>query len=149
MRTSLLALTALALALLSSCTSASWKKAFTPSVVTVSYDDLGPEALVAPVLGPRGENPQIIAHAGSTRPDTNPRRLNAHQGLLLLRRNARVLPATPAGDDLRRRMSTAYGRLFHLYNSRRVAFTSVPPFGGRGSMNPMRTTMMPPVPPSL
>lgn len=149
MRPSFVALSFLALFLASSCTSQSWKNAFAAQVVTVSYDDLGPESLVAPVLGPRGGNPQIVAHAGATRTDTNPRRLNAHQGLLLLRRNARQLPATPAGAELRQRMSVAYARLLHFYNARRAAFTSVPPFGGRGSMTMARMTAMPPVPPTL
>ncbi len=149
MRPSFLALSFLALCLASGCTSQTWKNAFSAQVVTVSYDDLGPESFVAPLLGPRGGNPQVVAHAGATRADTEPRRLNAHQGLLLLRKNARQLPATPAGAALRQRMDVAYARLLHFYNARRAAFTSVPPFGGRGSMTMARMTTMPPMPPTL
>jgi hypothetical protein len=66
MRPSFVALSFLALFLASSCSSQTWKNAFAAQVVTVSYDDLGSESLVAPVLGPRGGNPQIVAHAGAT-----------------------------------------------------------------------------------
>lgn len=133
----------------SGCTQDSWRKAFTAKVVTVSYDDLGTEAMVSPVLGARGTDPQIVVRQGATNQHSSPRYLNTRQGLLMLRRNARRLPDTAENAPLRQRMTTAYNRLYYYYNLRRSAFLSVPPFGGRGSMSMMRSTMMPPMPPTL
>jgi hypothetical protein len=134
---------------LSGCTRDSWRQAFSARVLTVSYDNLGTEAMVSPALGPRGTDPQIVVRQGATNPQSTPRCLNAHEGLLMLRRNSRHLPRTAQNEPLRRRMKSAYDRLYHYYNQRRDAFLAVPAFGGRGSMTMMRSTMMPPVPPSL
>jgi len=148
MKSSLLGL-AFLVSLLSGCTQDAWKKAFTAKVLTVSYDDLGTEAMVSPILGPRGADPQIVVRQGATNPHSTPRCLNAHQGLVMLRRNARNLANTKENAPLRQRMTTAYNRLYFYYNQRRDAFLAVPPFVGRGSMTMMRSGMMPPVPPTL
>jgi hypothetical protein len=134
---------------LSGCSGESWRKAFTAKVVVVSYDDLGTETMLSPILGPRGNNPQIVVHHGATNKHAEPRRLNDHQGLLILRRNSRRLPDTAENEALRQRMTAAYHRLHACYNQRRNAFLSVPPFAGRGSMSMTRMNLMPPVPPSL
>lgn len=118
-------------------------------VTQVSYDDLGPPVLVAKALGERGANPLIVVTSGGTNTHTDPRRLNAHQAINLLRTNARQLPRTPQNEPLRQRMSVAYNRVYHLYRSRRDAALSVPPFFGRGSTSMTRMAMFPSVPPTL
>lgn len=115
--------------------------------LTVLYDDLGTSAMLQPILGPRGHDPLIVVHHGSTQEGSQPRHLNVHQGMLMLRRNARLLPHTPENQPLRNRMRIAYQRMFDYYRTRRDAFMAVPPFAGRGSMG--RQQLMPPMPPTL
>lgn len=148
MKPILLLLTGVAL-LLPACTSAQRQQAFTGRTVQVSYDELGPASLVQPLLGPRGANPMITINTGGSDFSSNPRKLNARQAINLLRSNARKLPRTPENEPLRQRMSHAYDRVFNLYNARRAAVLSVPPFFGRGSTSRMRTMMVPPVPTSI
>lgn len=129
------------------CTRDAWQDAFTLKVLQVSYDDLGPEAMVVPALGPRGKDLTITVHHGATDAEARPRLLNVHQGLLLLRKNHRSLPPTPANDALRQRMARAYSRLYPYYRTRRDAVLGSPPFFGRGNM--MRMQLMPPMPPAI
>ncbi|MEZ5384622.1 MAG: hypothetical protein R3F13_03825 [Prosthecobacter sp.] len=135
--------------LLPACTPAQREQAFTGRTVQVSYDDLGPASLVQPLLGPRGANPMITINTGGSNFSSNPRKLNARQAINLLHSNAKRLPRTPENEPLRQRMSHAYDRIFGLYNARRAAVLSVPPFFGRGSTARMRMMMVPPVSPRL
>jgi len=91
----------------SGCTREAWGKAFTVKVLQVSYDDLGPEAMVVKTLGPRGKDLTVTVHHAATDEEAQPRLLNVHQGMLLLRKNYRRLPQTPENDALRERMSRA------------------------------------------
>ena len=149
MKTPLLLVTLLLTAFLSSCSREAWRKAFATPVVQLSYDDLGTETMLIPVLGSRGSNTSIVVHNGATNASSDPRHLNVHQGLLMLRRNARSLPHTPENQPLRQRMTIAYDRMYNLYRTRRDASLAMPPFAGRGSTTMMRMGMMPPVPPTL
>jgi hypothetical protein len=142
-----LILTCLLVSFLGGCTRESWQKAFTTEVLQLSYDDFGTEAIVSPVLGPRGTDLRILINHGSTNSTASPRRLNTYQGLLMLRRNAHRLPRTPENEALRQRMSRTYNRLYHSYRTRREAMLASPPSFGRGAMPRMQ--MMPPVPPML
>lgn len=142
-----LAVFLLPLGALSSCSSHSWQKLLTGPSATVSYDDLGTEAMLIPVLGPRGEDPRILVHLGATRADSQPRKLSAHNGLLMLRRNEEKLPRTAENEPLRERMRHAYSRIYQYYRTRRDASLAAPPYVGRGAMNRMQ--MMPPVPSAL
>lgn len=137
----------LAAAALTSCTSAAWHRALAGPAATVSYDDLGTEEMLMPVLGPRGSDPQIRVHLGATNAQAQPRKLSAYNGLLMLRRNENALPKTPENEALRERMRRAYGRIYHYYRTRRDASLGAPPYFGRGAMPRMQ--MMPPVPPYL
>jgi len=148
MKHALLLLAALAL-LLPACTAAQRQKALSANTVTISYDDFGPPELVRPVLGERGANPLILVTNGGSKTTADPRKLNTHQALRLLRTNARQLSTTPQDEALRRRMSSAYKRIAHLYTTRRNAMLSSPPFFGRGSSTMQRMLLIPPVPPSL
>jgi hypothetical protein len=129
------------------CTRHTWQDAFTLKVMQVSYDDLGPEAMVEPTLGPRGRDLVVTVHHGATDDAARPRLLNVHQGLLLLRKNYRCLPQTPENDSLRQRMARAYSRLYQHYRTRRDAMMATPPSFGRGSMG--RMMLMPPMPPTI
>ena len=131
----------------SSCTRETWRKAITVKVLQVSYDDLGPEAMVVSALGPRGKDSTITVHHGATNKQAQPRLLNVHQGMLLLRKNDRHLSQTPENDALRARMAQAYDRMFQYYRTRRDSMMATPPFFGRGSMG--RMILMPPMPPSI
>ncbi|MFO1482534.1 MAG: hypothetical protein U1F71_04135 [Verrucomicrobiaceae bacterium] len=130
------------------CTSDQLHHAFAARTLQLSYDDLGPASLVKPVLGERGSDPVIVVHSGATNPTASPRRLNAHQAILLMRSNARRLPKTPENEALLQRMNHAYSRLYAYYQWRRNAFLSVPPFFGRGAVARM-SVAPPPVPPTL
>jgi hypothetical protein len=145
----LLLLLAAVTRLIPACTPAQRQQAITGRTAQVSYDDLGPAGLVQPLIGPRGANPLIVITSGGSDFSSNPRRLNARQAITLLRSNARQLPPTPPNAALLQRMSRAYDRVFSLYNSRRAAVLSVPPFYGRGSTAQMRMMMVPPMPTSL
>lgn len=142
-----LASLALLLTVSGGCTREVWQKVFTLKVLQVSYDDLGPEAMVVSALGPRGKDLTVTVHHGATDETARPRLLNVHQGLLLLRRNYRRLPPTPKNDALRERMAQAYSRMFQYYRSRRDAMMATPPSFGRGSMG--RMMLMPPMPPTI
>lgn len=132
---------------LGGCTGADWKKALAGPHLEVSYDDLGTPAMLGPVLGPRGENPAIMVHSGANNATTQPRRLNAYNGMLLLRHNEHLLPRTPENEPLRQRMTRAYSRIYQYYSTRRSAALAAPPAVGRGAMGRMQ--MMPPARPTL
>jgi hypothetical protein len=131
----------------SGCSRETWRRAITVKVLQVSYDDLGPEAMVVSVLGPRGRDLTITVHHGATDKQALPRLLNVRQGMLLLRKNDRRLSHTPENDALRARMARAYDRMFQYYRTRRDAMMAIPPFFGRGSMG--RMILMPPMPPTI
>jgi hypothetical protein len=131
----------------SGCTRVAWHKAFTGKVLQVSYDDLGPEAMVLKTLGPRGQDLTVTVHHAATDEAAQPRLLNVHQGMLLLRKNYRRLPGTPENDALRERMARAYSRMIQYYRTRRDSMMATPPSFGRGSMG--RMMLMPPMPPTI
>lgn len=147
MKTPSFLLACLLLALLSGCTRESWRKAFSAEVLQLSYDDFGTEAMVSPVLGPRGTDLQVVINHGATNSASSPRRLNTYQGLLMLRRNAHRLARTPENEALRQRMTRTYSRLYHFYRTRREAMLAAPPSVGRGAL--ARMQIIPPVPPTL
>lgn len=129
------------------CTREALHKAITAKVLQVSYDDLGPEAMVMSALGARGKDLTVTVHHGATDEEAQPRLLNVHQGMLLLRKNYRRLPQTPENDALRERMARAYSRMYQYYRTRRDAMMATPPSFGRGSMG--RMMLMPPMPPTI
>jgi hypothetical protein len=131
----------------SGCSRETWRRAITVKVLQVSYDDLGPEAMVVSALGPQGRDLTITVHHGATDKQAQPRLLNVRQGMLLLRKNDRRLSHTPENDALRARMARAYDRMFQYYRTRRDAMMATPPFFGRGSVG--RMILMPPMPPTI
>lgn len=132
---------------LASCSGTDWKKALSGPQLEVSYDDLGTPAMLQPVFGPRGENPGIKVHSGATSATTQPRHLNAYNGMLMLRHNEHMLPKTPENEPLRERMRRAYSQIYQYYSTKRSAALAAPPAVGRGAMGRMQ--MMPPVRSSL
>ncbi len=132
---------------LSSCSNGSLQQMLAGPALEISYDDLGPEAMVSPLLGPRGTDTRVMIHSGGTQTDTRPRRLNAYKGLLILRHNERHLPRTLENEALRERLKKTYGRLYDYYRTRREASLGAPPMVGRGAMSRMHMT--PAVPPYL
>lgn len=132
---------------LSACSSASWQKALAGPHLEVSYDDLGTHAMLEPVLGPRGTDPAIVIHMGGHNATTQPRRLNAYNGMLMLRHNEGLLPHTPENEALRQRMRRAYSRIYQYYSTRRTAALAAPPSVGRGAMGRMQ--MIPAARPTL
>lgn len=132
---------------LSSCSNPQLKKMLAGPSLEVSYDDLGTEAMVRPLLGGRGTDTRVMIYTGQTKTDTSPRRLNVYKGLLALRHNERQLARTPENEPLRLRLKRTYDRLYNYYRTRRDASLGAPPMMGRGAMGRMQ--MMPPVPPYL
>lgn len=132
---------------ITSCTRGAWQKMAAGPSAIVSYDDLGTAEMLTPVLGPRGDDPHIKVHLGGTSATSQPRRLSAYNGLLMLRHNERALPDTPENAALRERMRRAYSHIYQFYRTRRDAAMSTPPFVGRGAMQ--RVQMLPSVPSSL
>lgn len=88
-----------------------------------------------------------MVHAGANSATTQPRRLNAYHGMLMLRHNEHMLPRTPENAPLRQRMTRAYGRIYQYYSTRCSALLGAPPFVGRGAMG--RMMMMPPARPTI
>lgn len=139
-------------ALLPSCTAERWHKAFNSHLMTLSYDDFGPERIASQLLGPRGAHTTVIARHGATRitpsgPD-GVRYLKVEPGMFFLRNQVRALPLTTANEPLRQRLRSTYARLYVLhrnyYDAMLATSFSSPQYG----MN-LRMLLPPAMPPSI
>ncbi len=147
--TSRLLLLVVLVSLLPACTPEAWHKAFSSHLLTLSYDDFGPESIASQLLGPRGASTVVIAYHGSTRltpsgPD-GVRFVNVAQAMYFLRRQFKTLPAN---EPLRQRLRATYARLYPLHRRHRDAILASAVALGRGRMS--RMMMAPPaMPPSI
>lgn len=136
--------------LLSSCTGAAWRKAFTAPSITLSYDDFGPERIASQLLGPRGSSSMVIAHHGfnhiTPSAETGIRYVNVQQSMFFLTRQVRALAFTPENEPLRQRLRSTYARLYPLHRTRRdgmIAGAFISPRGGMSRMLMLPSAMPP------
>jgi len=135
--------------LLASCSDASY---ITPAM-TFAYDDFGSEATASSLLGPKGNDTQVVARFASTQitpPADGPdiRFVNTEKAMWFLRSQVRKLPQTEENAVERQRLQRTYSRLYDVYSTKRSAFLSSPSSSyGRGGMN--KALMMPPMPPAI
>jgi hypothetical protein len=113
-------------------------------VLIMPSNDFGPESLAAPLLGAGGT--PVIVHYGQPQQVLaakypQHRYVSVVPALKHLNRTIKELPTDAAHAELRARLISTRSRLMDFYNTRRVAFNSVPPFVGRGFMT--RQAMMP------
>ncbi len=137
------------LSVLTGCTRESWRKCLAGPDLTLRYDDFGPEAYAAKLLGERqnGQRPISIVH-GRSRLLPDGQRVNVFEAMRHLKTVARTLPPTPEAQQVRARLSATYARLYDFYRTRRDAMMSAPySSSSRGSMN--RALMLPIMPMSL
>jgi hypothetical protein len=112
--------------------------------------DFGPESLSAPLLGANAGKKAVVVYLGLSEkqlearfPSTQHCHVPVVKGIQHLNRSVAGLPRDPAHAELRSRLIATRTRLMDYYDTRRVAFNSVPPFTGRGFMS--RRAMMPPL----
>lgn len=115
-------------------------------VVQLTYADFGPESLAQPLLGKGAPSQPVVVHYGlpashlaAKYPGQLP--VTVVPAIKYLNRTVLDLPHDAAHQPLHDRLVATRRVLMDFYNSRRVAFNSVPPFVGRGFMT--RQAMMP------
>ncbi|MBV6499504.1 MAG: hypothetical protein CJBNEKGG_01960 [Prosthecobacter sp.] len=139
----------LLLPVLSSCTGLEIKPLL-GQTLQLPASDFGPESLSAPLLGANAGQKTVVVYLGLSEKQIEARHPSSQfchvpvvKGIQHLNRNVAGLPRDPAHAELRSRLITTRSRLMDYYDTRRIAFNSVPPFTGRGFMS--RRAMMPPL----
>ncbi len=147
-------LTALALVLVTSlftsCSGGLKLQPLLSKVLVMSYSEFGTESLASPLLGAGGAGTQVVVHYGlpesflsAKYPGPQYRFVAVAPAIKHLNRTVTQVPHDAANAELRARLIATRSRLMNYYNTRRVAFNSVPPFVGRSFM--VRQAMMPPL----
>lgn len=115
-------------------------------VLTFSAADFGPESMATPLLGPGSGGKQVIIHHSLPKryldqqyPGTA--RAYAAPAIKHLNRCIKEMPHDAGHAELRARLTRTRSIILDFYNQRRIAFTSVPPYNGRGFMS--RSALMP------
>lgn len=137
----------LLLPVLSSCTGFKIKPLL-GQTLQIPTADFGPENLSAPLLGTNAGRKTAVVYLGLSQKQLEARYPSAQychvpvvKGIRHLNRNVAELPHDPAHAELRSRLIATRSRLMDYYDTRRIAFNSVPPYTGRGFM--ARRMMMP------
>lgn len=115
-------------------------------VLILPASDFGPEALAAPLLGTG--HADVVVHYGLSEhvlntkyPAPQHRYVTVVPAIKHLNRTIKSLPHDAAHAELRAKLAATRARLLDYYNTRRIAFNSVPPYVGRGFMT--RQALMP------
>jgi ribosomal protein S15P/S13E len=115
-------------------------------VLIMPASDFGPEAMSASWLGAGGQSDSIVIHYGLSQrylTEKYPahRYANVVPTIKHLNQSIKTKPHDADAVRLHTRLVATRSRLIEFYNTRRVAFNSVPPFVGRGFM--ARQALMP------
>ena len=111
-------------------------------VLTFSAADFGPESMAAPLLGPGSAGKQVIVvHQVQPQLSASSIQVLASRAIKHLNRCIKDTPHDAAHAELRARLIRTRTIILDFYNQRRIAFSSVPPYTGRGYM--ARQMMMP------
>lgn len=98
--------------------------------LTFTAADFGPAEMSAPLIGPGGQDRQVLVvhkhQAGSSVVQ-----VLAPQAIKHLNRCVKDLPRDGANTELRARLIRTRTVILDFYNQRRTAFTSVPPYNAR------------------
>lgn len=111
-------------------------------VEVLAYDDFGPEALAAPLLGPRAEGAQVVVHyrlsekaLAARYPGAQYRAVPVVPALRHLNAAVARTPDDAAHAEARARMIATRARLLNFYNTWRATFNALTPAtAGRGYM---------------
>lgn len=133
-------------ALLTSCSEGITFQPLLSKVLIMPSSDFGPESLAAPLLGTGGEGTPIVVHYGLPQrvlaaKYPQHRYVSVVPALKHLNHSIKQMPPDAAHAELRTRLINTRSRLMDFYNTRRIAFNSVPPFVGRGFIS--RQALMP------
>jgi hypothetical protein len=111
-------------------------------VLTFTAADFGPEAMSAPLLGPGSADRQVlVVHQKQSHLPPAAVQVPVTQGIRHLNRSIKSLPQDAGHSVLRQRLVHTRSLMLDFYNTRRIAFQSVPPYTGRGAM--ARQLMLP------
>ena len=111
-------------------------------MLTFSAADFGPESMAAPLLGPGSAGRQVlVVHHLRPQLSSSSIQVLAPQAIRHLNRSVTDTPRDAAHAELRARLIRTRTLILDFYNQRRIAFSSVPPYTGRGYM--ARQMMMP------
>ena len=132
--------------LLTACSGGFKFQPLLTKVLILPAGDFGPESLAAPLLGAGGDGTPVVVHYGQPQQVLaakypQHRYISVVPALRHLNHSIKQMPADAAHAELRARLVSTRARLMDFYNTRRIAFNSVPPFVGRGFMS--RQAMMP------
>ena len=108
--------------------------------------EFGPEAMSNSLLGAGGQSDSVVVHYGLSQrylTEKYPvyRYASVVPAIKHLNQSIKTTPHDAANSGLYNRLVATRSRLMEFYNTRRVAFNSVPPFVGRGFM--ARQALMP------
>jgi hypothetical protein len=115
-------------------------------VLIMPASEFGTPAMSAPLLGPGSQAEPVVVHYGISQRYLEAK-YPAHRyasvvpALKHLNHSIKTMPHDAANAELYARLVATRSRLMEFYNTRRVAFNSVPPFVGRGFM--ARQALMP------
>ncbi|MCX6854581.1 MAG: hypothetical protein NTV80_06710 [Verrucomicrobia bacterium] len=141
-----LSLLFLCLSLLVSCAEGFHPQPLMSKVLIMPASDFGPAAMSAPLLGTGSQSDPVVIHYALPQ-SYLAAKYPAHRyaavvpALKHLNHSIKTMPHDAANAQLYARLVATRSRLMDFYNTRRLAFNSVPPFVGRGFM--ARQALMP------
>lgn len=139
-------LMSLCLLFLVGCSEGLHPQSLMTKVLIMPASDFGPDALRNSLLGASGQGDSVVVHYGLSQRyliEKYPAHRYASVVLAIkhLNQSIKTMPHDSANAGRYARLVDTRSRLMEFYNTRRVAFNSVPPFVGRGFM--VRQSLMP------
>jgi hypothetical protein len=139
-------LLSLSLCLLVSCSEGFHPQSLMTKVLIMPASNFGPAAMSAPLLGTGGQADSVVIHYGLPQSYLaakypGHRSTAVVPALRHLNHSIKTMPHDAANAPLYARLVATRSRLMDFYNTRRLAFNSVPPFVGRGFI--ARQALMP------
>jgi hypothetical protein len=135
--------------ILSSCSQIQFRPLLAQTLI-LPASDFGPASLSAPLLGESAQSKNVVIFLGLSEkalkaryPEQQHCYVPVVKGIKHLNRNVAELPHDAAHAGLRGQLIATRSRLLEYYDTRRIAFNSVPPYNGRGFMT--RRALMPPI----
>jgi ribosomal protein S15P/S13E len=134
--------------LLVSCSEGFHPQSLMTKVLIMPASEFGPATMSAPLLGSGNQADPVVVHYGLPQRYLMAkypahRYVSVVPALKHLNHCIKIMPHDAANSGLYTRLVATRSRLMEYYNTRRVAFNSVPPFVGRGFM--ARQALMPPI----
>ncbi len=139
-------LLSLCLLFLVGCSERFHPQSLMTKVLIMPASEFGPEAMSNSLLGAGDQSHSVVVHYGLSQrylTEKYPayRYASVVPAIKHLNQSIKTMPHDSANSGLYARLVATRSRLMEFYNTRRVAFNSVPPFVGRGFM--ARQSLMP------